>query len=214
MSINKIIIVLIVLALSCNLNAKDNLAIDIIDTEILNIISPVPKKPMESFSVLMDYSKKDPKVSYYSGVALQYFMNQASDSQKLYKQAIELYEEQNNTMDIVLPLHNMGMLLMEQNKTKDGLQYLQRASELGYDRATYNLAIYLSGEDDYYSNYLIKKRQIGLFQKLLSSKKYKPAALALLGRLYMDPPRGENNELIDYGLSLKYLLEALMSMRL
>ncbi len=66
----------------------------------------------------MEHAANNPRASYYAGIVLEYFMHEISDAQKLYKQAIRLYEEQNNTTDIVLPLHNIGMLLIEQNKTK------------------------------------------------------------------------------------------------
>jgi hypothetical protein len=196
---------MVILMTSCHLLAKEHTLAQNLDKEILNIVKPIGDNPMASFEVLMNASKTNPRASYYAGVALQYHMNELSDAEKLYRRAIQLYKEQNNTSDITLPLHNLGMLMLDSNRTEEGLQLLQNASDLGYQRATYNLAFSLHRAKDYYSNFhAYRKIEIGLWEKLLKSKKYKPVALTLLGLIYMNPPK----ETANYELSLKYLIEA------
>lgn len=52
------------------------------------------------------------------------------EAEELYRQAIQIYERDANSSDLVVPLHNLGLLLLEQNRPEEAGPVLERAEAL------------------------------------------------------------------------------------
>lgn len=192
------------------LNAKGNINDDDLYA-LTSVIFGIAKNEEKdkAFSLLVKRLDRDPRANYYFGLLLQYglgFKKNAKDALAAYKKAIKLCREQNNTADIVLPLHAAGILLaVDKKDTKhriEGIRYLDQASDLGYDRSTYDLAGLLSNDPANMAKPQTRKKLIALYKKLLGSKKYRAIGLMGLGSLYqmMKVPK--------YKEARMYLLEA------
>ena len=173
------------------------------------------KKKDEAFHFLAKHLKDDPRANYYFGLLLEFglgFKQNNQDALIAYEKSIKLCYEQNNMTDVVLPLHNAGILMTEdENDTKiyaKGMKYLRMASDLNYNRSTYAIISRLSRNVGNLTKFEIRKKIIVLYQKLLEDDKYRSRALIALGSMYSAPHSESKKVIIDYDKARKYWLEA------
>lgn len=187
---------------------------DISDADIeKNFSDYVISGSKESLSNLgLGVRENNPKALYYSALIFDkhIFIEAGSDKRigkNLYKASIQEYRNTNN-IDIVFPLHRLGMIYLKEKKYSKGIQLLEESSDLGFDKSTYSLIVFY--EKEYFNSpkSLTKNRLnkiIQLYKKLLASKEFYSKALVGLARWYMNSPY---DDFINYDLSLKYSLEA------
>lgn len=155
--------------------------------------------------------KKHPKALYYTALIFEknIFMDgNISLAKKLYQDSINEYRKNNDKINIVFPLHNLGMLYLKEKKYLKGIQLLRESSDLNFYKSTNSLIAFY--EKEYFNSpkELSKEKLniiIELYQKLLKSKEFHSKALVGLARWYMNAPY---RTFINYNLSLKYSLEA------
>lgn len=163
-------------------------------------------------SLGLGVQQKHPKALYYVGLIFDKKIFMAENTrlaEKLYRDSIEEYRKKNDYVNIVYPLHRLGVLYLKEKKYSKGTQLLKESSDLNFDKSTDGLLAFYEKEYFKSPKWLTKERLkliIQLYQKLLESKEFHSKALVGLARWYMNSPSNTSTE--DYNLALKYSLEA------
>ena len=212
-------LILMILSLQTLLQARDRVDSDDFYSKTAALFDPEfhgkdNKERNEAFRFLAKHLKDNSRANYYFGLILEFglgFKQNNQDALIAYEKSIKLCHEQNNTTDVVLPLHNAGILMTEdENNTKiyaKGMKYLKMASDLNYSRSTYAMISRLGRNVANVTKPEIQKKMIVLYQKLLEDEKYRPRALSALGSLHYGSINGLKEGIIDYDKARKYWLE-------
>ena len=57
-------------------------------------------------------------------------LQRPEEAEKLYRQTIRIYEKNGSRTDLMVPLHNLGLLLLDQNRLSEAGPFLQRAVQI------------------------------------------------------------------------------------